>query len=114
MKRRLLIGLFTFGTIFGFGSGLFSMARWHHHAEHRRANFERHVADVCTDAAYRARDRGPREAPPPRADDRMRRGAYDQGYEQGYDQGYDRGYEQGYDHDYDRGRRHRGHARHGR
>lgn len=88
MKRRLLIGLFTFGTLFGFGSGFFSMARWHHHAEHRRAAFERHVADVCTDAAYRARDRGPREAPPPRWDDRPRHGAYDHDYD--YDHGHDR------------------------
>ena len=68
MKRRFLIALFSFGTIFGFGSGIASMAMHtgHHHA-HRRAAFERHVADVCVDAAERARDRDrPRyEEPPP-------------------------------------------------
>lgn len=62
MKRKLLIGLFTFGTIFGFGSGIASMACWHgRHAEARRVAFERHVADVCVEAAQRAQ---PHAAPP--------------------------------------------------
>jgi hypothetical protein len=66
MKRKLLIALFSFGTIAGFGSGIASMACWHHRAEARRAAFERHVADVCVDAAYRARDgQGPVDRPPP-------------------------------------------------
>ena len=82
MKRRLLIGLFTFGTLFGFGSGFFSMARWHHHHHQRRA-------------AYRVRDRRPRDAPPPRWDDRddRRRGHWSEGrrhHDRRYD---DRGYD---------------------
>lgn len=55
MKRKLLIALFAFGTVAGFGSGIASMAMCHHRAEGRRAAFERHVADVCVDAALRAR-----------------------------------------------------------
>ena len=71
MKRRLLIALLGFGTLFGFGSGISSMAHWHHHQNARRAAFERHVADVCVDAAYRARDDRahddrPYDRPPPR------------------------------------------------
>lgn len=67
MKRRLLIALLAFGTVFGFGSGFASMAcRAHHGRDARRAAFERHVADVCVDAALRARaDRGPVDRPPP-------------------------------------------------
>ena len=52
MKRRLLIVLLTLGTIGGFGSGIASM-RCHGNA--RRAAFERHVANVCVDAARRAK-----------------------------------------------------------
>lgn len=65
MKRKLLIALFAFGTVAGFGSGIASMACWHHRAHERRAAFERHVADVCVEAAYRARDAEP---PPPPSD----------------------------------------------
>lgn len=54
MKRKLLIALFTFGAVAGFGSGIGSLACWHHHASSRRAAFERHVADVCVEAALRA------------------------------------------------------------
>jgi hypothetical protein len=62
MKRKLLIALFSIGTVVGFGSGIFSMAHCHHHGRDRRAAFERHVADVCVEAAYRARD-GDRQPP---------------------------------------------------
>ncbi|MEM9075150.1 MAG: hypothetical protein AAGE52_42020 [Myxococcota bacterium] len=60
MKRKLLIGLFTFGTLAGFGSGIASVK--HHH--HRRAHFERHVAQLCVDAARRADARDTREGNP--------------------------------------------------
>ena len=60
MKRRLLIVLLGFGTVFGFTTGFASMShRWHDHAEQRRAAFEAHVADICVDAAHRA------DTPPP-------------------------------------------------
>jgi hypothetical protein len=64
MKRKLLIALFTFGTVAGFGTGIASLACGHHRAEARRAAFERHVADVCVDAALRANG-GPRAAAGP-------------------------------------------------
>ncbi len=63
MKRKLLIALFSFGTIAGFGSGIASMACWHHRAHERRAAFERHVAEVCVEAARRA-DEGENAAAP--------------------------------------------------
>ncbi|MBO6937476.1 MAG: hypothetical protein JJ863_21060 [Deltaproteobacteria bacterium] len=60
MKRRLLIVLFGFGTIAGFGS---AGAHWsRHHHRHRQA-FEAHVARVCVDAARAATEARP--APPP-------------------------------------------------
>jgi hypothetical protein len=62
MRRKLLIGLLAFGTVAGFGSGFFSMAHGgcrNHHAQ-RRAAFERHVADVCVEAAQRADRRADR------------------------------------------------------
>ena len=43
------------GAIAGFGSGFFHMGA---HAYERRAAWERHVADVCTDSALRARSPG--------------------------------------------------------
>jgi hypothetical protein len=48
---RLPVVLLTFGAIFGFASA------FHHgwHAHDRQEAFERHIADVCTDAALRAR-----------------------------------------------------------
>ena len=71
MKRKLLIALFAFGTVAGFGSGIASMACWHSRAHERRAACERHVADVCVEAAYRARDgEGPVDRPPPHHHDR--------------------------------------------
>jgi hypothetical protein len=46
--RKILIVLFSIGTVAGFGS---EIAGWHHCANHRRAAFEQHVADVCVNAA---------------------------------------------------------------
>lgn len=59
--RKLLIGLLAFGTVAGYASGFASFAHCaRHHHEARRAAFEAHVADVCTQAALRARE-GERE-----------------------------------------------------
>lgn len=56
MKRPLLIALFTFGAVFGFGSGFASLGAHaaRHHDQHR-ARFERRVAQVCVDAASQVR-----------------------------------------------------------
>ena len=48
MGRRFLIALFSLGAVGGFWSAL------HHRYPDRREAFERHVADLCTDAAYRS------------------------------------------------------------
>jgi hypothetical protein len=48
MKRRLLIALLALGTVGGYGAGFASMSC---HAHARRAAFERHVANVCAEAA---------------------------------------------------------------
>ena len=79
MKRRLLITVLGFGTIFGFSTGFASMSHnWHQRAERRQANFEAHVADVCVDAAERSRradeawDRPPPSQPAYRPDDARR------------------------------------------
>ena len=55
MKRKILIALLALGTLGGFAGGVASLAchRRSHHAQ-----FERHVAKLCADAA-RA------ESPPP-------------------------------------------------
>ncbi len=56
MKRKLLIGLLALGTFVGY-AGFF--ARVAHPGRgpwaNRRQAFERHVAELCTDAALRAR-----------------------------------------------------------
>jgi len=52
MRRSLLIVLLGLGAVVGFGSGIHSL-RWHSWA--RRAAFERHVAEVCVDAARSGR-----------------------------------------------------------
>lgn len=61
-RRRLLIGLLAFGTVAGYASGIASFG-WHARAchEHRREQFERHVADVCTRSAHRVWDERGRE-----------------------------------------------------
>ena len=51
MKRKALIVLLALGTVGGYASALCN-SRWHRH--HRQEAFERHVADVCVDAAHRA------------------------------------------------------------
>jgi hypothetical protein len=53
MKRKILIVLLSLGTVGGFGAGFASMG---HKSCHRRAAFERHVSQLCVDAALRSRD----------------------------------------------------------
>lgn len=65
MKRKLLIALFAFGTVAGFGSGFASLACHHERAHARRAAFERHVADICVQAANRAHAEERPDYPPP-------------------------------------------------
>lgn len=48
MRTRMLAFLLAVGAIFGFASGVHQL-RWRHWA--RRAAFERHVAEICVDAA---------------------------------------------------------------
>lgn len=48
MARRFLVVLFALGAVAGFASA------FHHRFPDRREAFERHVAEVCTDAALRA------------------------------------------------------------
>jgi hypothetical protein len=52
MRRSFLIVLLGLGALLGFGSGVHHL-RWHHWA--RRAAFERHVAEICVDAARSGR-----------------------------------------------------------
>ncbi len=52
MKRRALVVLFALGAAGGFGSGLAHSARCR--GEGRRAEFERHVAQICARAALEA------------------------------------------------------------
>ncbi len=64
VKRKLLIVLLSLGTLVGYGA-MFARIHCTHHSWHSgRTDFERHVADVCTDAALRARAERP-SAPPP-------------------------------------------------
>jgi hypothetical protein len=63
IKRGALIALFSFGAIAGFGHGIAAVAC---HAgschQSRRAEFEDHVAEVCTRAAERVQsERGDRD-----------------------------------------------------
>jgi|HubBroStandDraft_4_1064222.scaffolds.fasta_scaffold3212746_2 hypothetical protein len=60
MRRRILIALFAFGTLGGYGAGIASMSC---RAHARRAAFERHVAHVCAEAA-RSPDTAPDEDDP--------------------------------------------------
>ena len=48
MRRRLLALILGIGAVVGFGSGI-SELRWRHWA--RREAFERHIAEICVDAA---------------------------------------------------------------
>lgn len=54
MRRPFLIALLALGTVGGYAAGFASL---HGHGHARRAAFERHVANVCIDAARQ---------PPPR------------------------------------------------
>jgi len=47
-RQRFLIALLALGTVGGYGLGFASL---HCHGEARRAAFERHVAQVCVEAA---------------------------------------------------------------
>jgi hypothetical protein len=65
MKRKAILGLLLLGSIAGFGFGALRLAHYRHHVAfghgvggrsfERRLAFERHVADLCVDAALRAR-----------------------------------------------------------
>jgi hypothetical protein len=59
MRRPFLVALLAFGTVMGFGSGF---AHMRHRGYERRAEFERHVADVCVEAAREAEARAPTAA----------------------------------------------------
>lgn len=54
MRRPILIALLAFGTIAGYASGFHSLRRCHYQ---QRESFERHVANVCVDAARHADDK---------------------------------------------------------
>jgi hypothetical protein len=57
MKRYALIALLSLGVIGGFTAGFAHLRCGGHHGWSRRAHFERHVADLCTEAALRAQKR---------------------------------------------------------
>lgn len=57
MKRKALIALLALGALGGFAAGFGHLRCGGHHGWARRAQFERHVADLCTDAALRAQKR---------------------------------------------------------
>lgn len=65
MRRKALIVLLSLGTLLGYGSCAARVA-CHRGAwgagYGRRAEIERHVADVCVDAALRARAGDPARA----------------------------------------------------
>lgn len=70
MRRGLLIALLSLGVIAGFGS---AFARWqygygwgwgHHGHGYGRAAFDRHVAQVCVDAARQAMAQPPAQSAP--------------------------------------------------
>jgi len=62
MRRSIKITLLALGTVLGYGSAIYGMR---YHRCHREA-FERHVADVCVDAANRAKTgQAPPQAAPP-------------------------------------------------
>lgn len=66
MKRKVIIALLGLGTVVGYGAGVARLAcakgGFGGHTA-RRAAFERHVADVCVDAALRAAPRPPPATP---------------------------------------------------
>jgi hypothetical protein len=84
MKRNFIIGLLAVGTIAGFSLGFTQMAFRHHH---RRQSFEKHIANVCVDAALRTRKPDDRRPPPPPP---RRRGSHHD-HQHGQHNDYDRG-----------------------
>jgi hypothetical protein len=62
MRRKISIVLLALGTLGGYASGFASLRC---RADHRRADFERHVAALCVDAA-RGADAAPAVAAPGR------------------------------------------------
>lgn len=69
MKRRVLMVCLAASTVLGFSAGAASCA--HHASRHRmrrHAQFERHVAQLCTDAALRSSAHRRAPNPPPRAE----------------------------------------------
>lgn len=57
MRRKAWIALLLLGTLGGFAAGFAHLRCNAHHGWARRAQFERHVADLCTEAALRAQKR---------------------------------------------------------
>jgi hypothetical protein len=51
MRRGIVIALLSLGALAGFGSGFCHL----HHRLHHGGGFEEHVAQICADAALRAR-----------------------------------------------------------
>jgi hypothetical protein len=56
IPRPLLIALLAIGTVGGYAAGFASL---HHRAAWRRHHFERHVSELCADAALRSRASAP-------------------------------------------------------
>ncbi|GAC1518458.1 MAG: hypothetical protein NVS3B10_20420 [Polyangiales bacterium] len=50
VRRKIVIALLALGTVGGYATGFASLR---HCAMARRHSFERHVAEVCADAARR-------------------------------------------------------------
>jgi hypothetical protein len=63
--RKLLIAVLALGTVGGYAWGFRSMGCHRHHAQERREAFERHVAQVCVDAAREAASREAPQGPRP-------------------------------------------------
>ena len=63
--RRLIMVLLAFGAIGGFVSGFAHLHPWHRYGHgyggYDGSDFERHVADVCTQAAARTLGQKPGE-----------------------------------------------------
>jgi hypothetical protein len=68
MRRRILIAVLALGTVLGYGAFIARLATCHARGgpgyagwggwrDERREMFERHVAELCADAALRSRPR---------------------------------------------------------
>ena len=60
MRRAMLIVLLSLGTVGGFAAGFAHHARWWRGGHQA---FERHVAEVCVDAARHATEAKPASSP---------------------------------------------------